>query len=271
MDIQERVGAYWSKRAAETSKFRVEELAGPGRKVWLKFIQENLPGIDPSDIKALDCACGSGFYAFLLADLGCEVTGVDYSQDMVNEALANKEKLHYRNVEFSQMDAQDMTFADESFDFIISRNMTWTVPNPEKVYSEWFRILKPGGVVINIDANYGYMFKVADETGWTDKQNEKWGKDGNNMIATRPDMVRERNDITKELYISKEDRPGWDLYTMLKTGFSDVEAKTDLYGRLFPEIREMMKAHGDKEKLEIPDDAPDIRVFCVKGVKAFEQ
>ena len=55
MDIQERVGAYWSKRAAETSKFRVEELAGPGRKVWLKFIQENLPGIDPSDIKALDC------------------------------------------------------------------------------------------------------------------------------------------------------------------------------------------------------------------------
>ena len=50
MDIQERVGAYWSKRAAETSKFRVEELAGPGRKVWLKFIQENLPDIDPEDI-----------------------------------------------------------------------------------------------------------------------------------------------------------------------------------------------------------------------------
>ena len=83
-------------------------------------------------------------------------------------------------------------------------------------------------------------------------------------------MIRERNDITKELYISKEDRPGWDLYTMLKCGFSDVEAKADIYGRLFPEMAKMMKNHGAGEKLEFPDDAPDTRIFCVRGVKGFE-
>lgn len=268
MDIQERVGAYWSKRAGEFSEFRIIDLAGPTRNVWSNFIKRNLPEVKDRTIKALDCATGAGFFAFLLADLGCETTGVDYSQDMVNEALGNAKKLHYPPIDFLQMDAQDMSFEDEAFDFIISRNMTWTVPHPDKVYSEWLRVLKPGGVVVNIDANYGYVFKVADETGWTDKQNEKWGNDGNKMIGTRPDMIRERNDITKELDISKERRPGWDMSLMLELGFSEVCAQTDIYGRLFPQMREMMKKmNGSDEKMPMPEDAPDTRIFCVRGVK----
>ena len=270
MNMQERIGRYWSARAAETSEFRVAELAGPSRKVWLEFIKSHLPEMDPKDIKALDCATGSGFYAFLLKDLGCDVTGVDYSDKMIEEALENNKKLHYPPIDFRQMDAQDMSFEDETFDFIISRNMTWTVPDPGKVYSEWFRLLKPGGIVVNIDANYGYVFKLADDTGWTEKQNEKWGKDGKEMIGTRPDMIRERNDISKELYIAKEDRPGWDLFTMLKCGFSEVRAETDIYGKLFPEFAAMTKNHGAGDKLEFPEDAPDTRIFCVSGVKSGE-
>ncbi len=268
MDIQERVGAYWSKRAGEFSEFRIIDLAGPTRNVWSDFIKANLPETDGRPLKALDCATGAGFFAFLLADLGCDTTGVDYSEEMVAEAKANAEKLRYPPIEFLQMDAQDMSFEDETFDFIISRNMTWTVPHPEKVYSEWFRILKPGGVVLNIDANYGYVFKVADETGWTDKQNEKWGRDGKELIGTRPDMIRERNDITKELDISKERRPGWDLTQMLEHGFSKVSAQTDIYGKLFPKLREMMKnMNGGDERMMMPEGAPDTRIFCVKGIK----
>ena len=38
---------------------------------------------------------------------------------------------------------------------IVSRNLTWTLPDAEHAYQEWFRVLKPGGVMINLDANYG--------------------------------------------------------------------------------------------------------------------
>ena len=53
------------------------------------------------------------------------------------------------------MDAEAPDFPDEEFDVIVSRNLTWTLPDAEHAYQEWFRVLKPGGVMINLDANYG--------------------------------------------------------------------------------------------------------------------
>ena len=40
------------------------------------------------------------------------------------------------------MDAQALEFEDESFDVIISRNLTWNLPHPEMAYKEWLRVLK---------------------------------------------------------------------------------------------------------------------------------
>lgn len=268
MSMQERINNYWSKRAEEFSQFRLLDLAGPQRHVWSQLIKENLPKRD-GKIKALDTGTGAGFYAFILADLGCETVGIDYSQDMIDQANANAAMLKYPPIEFRQMDAQSMDYRDETFDFIISRNVTWTVPEPEKVYEEWFRLLTPGGVIINIDANYGYVFKKADESGWTEKQNENWGKDGLNWIGTRPDMVRERNDIAKQLSIAAEVRPQWDLNLMLNLGFSEVGVTTNIMGKLFPEIgREMEKAKSKEENPFNEDpNGPDTRIFLLKGVK----
>ena len=53
------------------------------------------------------------------------------------------------------MDAEKPIFADETFDVVISRNLTWTLPNAEHAYSEWMRVLKTGGILLNFDANYG--------------------------------------------------------------------------------------------------------------------
>jgi ubiquinone/menaquinone biosynthesis C-methylase UbiE len=59
-----------------------------------------------------------------------------------------------QNVSFKIMDAEELDFASESFDALVTRNLTWTLPHIEKAYHEWFRILKPGGVLINFDADY---------------------------------------------------------------------------------------------------------------------
>ena len=265
MEMQERINNYWSKRAEEFSHFRLLDLAGPQRDVWLDIFREHLPRREGT-IRALDTGTGAGFFAFLLAHLGCETTGIDYSQDMIDQAHANAAMLRYPPVTFLQMDAQNMSFPDESFDFIISRNVTWTVPEPEKIYSEWFRLLTPGGVVLNIDANYGYVFKKADESGWTEKQNARWAESKDKLIGTRPDMVNERNDIAKQLSIAAERRPQWDLDRMLRLGFTQVSATVNYMTRIFPNMPKMEPPKGERP-FEPDPDAPDTRIFMVKGVK----
>ena len=58
------------------------------------------------------------------------------------------------DVQFQVMDAEKTDFAEDSFDALVTRNLTWTLPHVGEAYREWFRILKPGGVLINFDADY---------------------------------------------------------------------------------------------------------------------
>ena len=49
------------------------------------------------------------------------------------------------------MDAQALEFEDESFDVIISRNLTWNLEKPWQAYREWYRVLKPGGHIMILE------------------------------------------------------------------------------------------------------------------------
>lgn len=264
MEMQERINNYWSKRAEEFGEYRLYALAGSERDNWIAFFKEHLPKKE-GKIRALDTGTGAGFFAFMFASLGCETTAIDYSEEMIAHATALEKQLRYPPIRFLQMDAQNMSFEDESFDFIFSRNVTWTVPEPEKIYSEWYRLLAPGGVLINIDANYGYVFKKSDESGWTEKMNAKWEESEHKTIGTRPDMVNERNDIAKQLSIASERRPQWDLDQMLRLGFSRVEARPNAMAVVFPNMPKF-EFKGEKP-FELDKDAPDTRIFMVKGVK----
>lgn len=109
---------------------------------------------EKKNLRILDVGCGTGFFTILLAKEGHQVTGIDLTPDMITHAkeLAEEEKADCR---FMVMDAEAPDFPDEEFDVIVSRNLTWTLPDAEHAYQEWFRVLKPGGVMINLDANYG--------------------------------------------------------------------------------------------------------------------
>lgn len=76
-----------------------------------------------------------------MAQQGHEVIGVDLTADMITRAkeLAAEEKA---DCTFQVMDAENLEFADEAFDMVISRNLTWTLPDAERAYSEWLRVLK---------------------------------------------------------------------------------------------------------------------------------
>ena len=94
-------------------------------------------------LRILDVGCGTGFFTILLAKQGHQVTGTDLTPDMVAKSriLANEEQV---NCNFEIMDAEHLSFADNSFDVVISRNLTWTLPEAAQAYKELTRVLKPG-------------------------------------------------------------------------------------------------------------------------------
>ena len=231
MDMQQRIDAYWSKRAKEFSDARLVDLKSDQKEVWIQIIKENLP--EKTKITALDLGTGAGFYAFLLADLGCNAFGIDYSKNMIEQAINNSRVLNY-DINFTQMDAQALQFQDNTFDFIISRNVTWTLPDPEQAYKEISRVLKPGGRFLNFDANYGQAFKAADEAGITEQQRD-WSRGPYKHPAQSMEMIRERNDIAKSLYICDCVRPQWDTDIFLKNGITKIWIDTNISKRIYGE------------------------------------
>ena len=59
---------------------------------------------------------------------------------MLEKAKENAGEL-CRNIHFQRMDAQKLEFADNTFDVVISRNLTWNLEHPDVAYREWVRVL----------------------------------------------------------------------------------------------------------------------------------
>lgn len=242
MDIQERIDRYWSLRADEFSDARLADLKEYKHERWKRVIQEALPA--KKQIRALDLGTGAGFFALILNELGCEVAGIDYSQQMISNAKKNAELLHCCPVSFLQMDAQCLDFPEGAFDFIFTRNVTWTLPDPQKAYSEMVRVLSPGGRLMNCDSNYGAAFREADRTGETERSARKDMDGLYSYPAQSLGMLRERNDIADSLSISDCIRPQWDVDVLLRLGIREIKIDSDINRRIIPETEE-----GGREKL----------------------
>ena len=148
---KEKITNYWAKRSDSFMEQRRAELHSDMADKWLKEIGTFLPD---GKLRILDVGCGAGFFSILLAKLGHEVTGIDLTPDMIihSRELAKEENA---SCTFEVMDAENPDFPDGTFDVIVSRNLTWTLPDAARAYKEWIRVLKAGGILINADANYG--------------------------------------------------------------------------------------------------------------------
>ncbi len=96
----------------------------------------------------IDLGSGAGNDAFVARKLTGEsgkVIGIDFTESMIDLARANAEKLGLNNVEFRQGDIEDMPVTSNKANVIVSNCVLNLVPNKHKVFSEIFRVLKPGG------------------------------------------------------------------------------------------------------------------------------
>ena len=82
--------------------------------------------------------------SLILAELGCDVTAVDFSRDMLDEAKRNAARAGAASIEFVQADVQRLAFEEGSFDMAVSRNVLWVLPDAAAAYAGAFRALRPG-------------------------------------------------------------------------------------------------------------------------------
>ena len=202
MILSRRIENYWDERSKDFSKSRRLELEGIDGAAWRNIFKKNLPV--GKRLKILDVGTGAGFFAMILSTLGHKVIGIDLSTKMLGEAEKNLRELKLI-AEFRKMNAQSLEFADETFDAVVTRNLTWTLPDVKAAYREWHRVLKFGGVLMNFDSDYGeknFSGEFYTQTKVSDAQ------------------LNECDAIKNSLSISKRRRPMWDAGFLEGINFS---------------------------------------------------
>ncbi|MBR1658718.1 MAG: class I SAM-dependent methyltransferase [Oscillospiraceae bacterium] len=224
--IKRRVSNYWTQRAESFETQRLREFESEKKSRWLEEIRKYLPRDGP--LRVLDVGTGTGFFACLLAEEGHDATGIDLTPDMILRAEHTAALLGV-HAGFAVMDAESPTFAPESFDVLITRNVAWTLPHLDRAYRAWYRLLKPGGVLINFDADYCAAGEADEETELPE----------NHAHKLLPDcLARENEAITMELSAYQGPRPQWDVQLLLQAGFERISVDTGVYRRIYREIDE---------------------------------
>ena len=138
------------------------------RKV-LSYIPDDFSG------KLLDVPVGTGVFTaakYAVMD-GAEITCLDYSIDMLDQARERFRKEEIRNCHLVQGDVGALPFDDASFDIVLTMNGFHAFPDKEKAYSEVNRVLKPGGTLAGCFCIRGesrrtdwLMTRILSRKGW---------------------------------------------------------------------------------------------------------
>ena len=223
MDLQERIKKGWEISAEGYSKNVVpDDFLSPAKEVWTELILSKAPAGEK--LKILDIGTGPGVFPTLLTLAGHDVTGIDISPKMLEQAKMNSAKYGVEP-EYLVMDSQNLEFDENTFDLIISRNVVWIMEYPEKAYSSWLKCLKPGGKIIVFDSGHGKddflsQFDL-DNEGYIRDYREKHGEDP--KLSFEPGQYEIARGWKKELKLSHVERPAWDVQTLKELGYADVE------------------------------------------------
>lgn len=204
---------YWDLRAEGFSQSNQDELAGSFQH--LPLITPNLPQHAPlSSLKALDIGCGPGIMGIILSQLGLSVTGLDLSPEMLKQAKNNARK-HNVEIDYVQGDATNPPFEAETFDVIITRNLTWNLLDPRQSYSNWGKLLKPNGVLLNFDGNHFYFY---EDSLYEDPTQISSHKHLNGVDVSVIEKIAETLELSHHL------RPDYDLKLLRELNWGEATA-----------------------------------------------
>lgn len=239
MLTQEDINQTWTERSDNYNYYVVDELGTDRVQKWLKRIRENAP--IKEHLKVLDAGCGPGFFSVILSLDGHEVTGIDGSDRMLEHALENAANFKVSPTLLNG-DFGNLPFPDETFDLVISRNVTHIITEHLRVYGEWNRVLKPGGVLLIFDANWHLPYQegpVREEAIRREMEGlEKYGKgfthDGSYEYinsALNPEEFR---------IFGKATRPDFDYGVLTQLPFKGLSFERDVTAELWSQKEKEM-------------------------------
>ena len=224
--IKHRIAHYWAHRAEAFQTQRIREFEDEKHARWLAEFNRYIP--HDRTLRVLDLGTGTGFFAFVFAAEGHDATGIDLTPDMIEKARETVDILGV-DAQFEVMDAEQPDFQPETFDVLVTRNLTWTLPHLPTAYREWYKLLKPGGVLINFDADYCRSVENGDDGDLPDNHAHK---------NIDPSLWVENEAISLELSAYQMPRPQWDVQLLVEAGFERVTVDMGVYKRIYAEIDE---------------------------------
>ncbi|MHA1575723.1 MAG: class I SAM-dependent methyltransferase, partial [Candidatus Thorarchaeota archaeon] len=143
--MKDRIVEQWEKNAQAFADLVTGE-GTPHHKIILNPCVENLMG-DVKGKRILDAGCGEGHLTRYYASKGADVTGVDISKNLVEIARDRSPEdllLDFKVDDICHMDS----IGDESIEIVLCNLVILNVPCLEKVFSEFNRVLEPGGILV---------------------------------------------------------------------------------------------------------------------------
>jgi ubiquinone/menaquinone biosynthesis C-methylase UbiE len=138
------------------------------------LVTRRVSGLLPPDVlpeqihDVLDVGCGPGGWVREVARVypHLAVTGIDNSALVIEYAAARVRVDGLTNAHFTRMDFQTLAFPGESFDVVNARQVQWFIPNAirTQVVREWYRVLRPGGIIRCIEMEPPISTSLAYET-----------------------------------------------------------------------------------------------------------
>ena len=235
LDISSDIEEYWTNRAEGYSDFNKKELSTMQKNKWIHEIENELKEINkPKElINILDIGCGPGFFSIILARAGYKVTAIDYTNKMLEKAKENCGDL-LSKINFIKMDAQNLQFNDESFDVVVSRNLTWNLEKPFTAYEEWISVLKKKGILLNFDANW-YHHLFDDEKKKAYENDRKTVANSNLEDHYTCTDIGSMEEIARKVPLSKIMRPDWDISIFNDIGVTSINVDLEVWKRLWSE------------------------------------
>jgi SAM-dependent methyltransferase len=167
--LKERVRAFWQAHPCGT-KFSDAEMGTPEffelieahryTKEW--HIPEAADFAGARGLSVLEIGCGLGTDGAQFAKAGAHYTGVDLTEAAI-ELARKRFEIAGLPGEFRVADAENLDFADESFDRIYSHGVLHHTPDTARAVAEIHRVLKPGGramVMLYHRGSYNYRVGI---------------------------------------------------------------------------------------------------------------
>jgi phosphatidylethanolamine/phosphatidyl-N-methylethanolamine N-methyltransferase len=120
-------------------------------KIFYDRIRQVIESLNiPPGAQVLELGVGTGT-SFPAYPRHCEIIGIDLAADMLTQARAKIANNSWSHLQVMEMDALNLTFADNSFDYVTAFHTVTVVPDPIRMLAEAKRVCRSGGKIVIVN------------------------------------------------------------------------------------------------------------------------